>query len=162
VRNMISGFFFHALPAYMQGRAHALIAALVLPLGLLASALFLWWIPKDIPLEWVSGAGFVIALLFFWVKLKKNAAFGDSLVALVNQSVFAHDGAAVIESGGIDRAAAFKLAANCVTLTAVRLCTIMPICWSRWRANMPVQPCFRCTPSCRHVSRINCWRALPG
>ena len=84
----------------------------MLPSGLLVSALFLWWVPKGVPLEWVSGGGFVIALLFFWVKLKKNAAFADSLVELVSQSVFARDGdaVAVAEFGGLDRAAACQLA----------------------------------------------------
>lgn len=110
VRNTVSGFFFHALPGYMQGRAHALIAALVLPSGLLVSALFLWWVPKDLPLEWVSGGGFAVALLFFWVKLKKNAAYADSLVELVSQSVFVRDGEAVAESGGLDRVTACQLA----------------------------------------------------
>lgn len=110
VRNTVAGFFFHALPAYMQGRAHALIAGLILPLGLLASALFLWLVPQDAPLEWVAGGGFVFAIAFFWVKLKKNAAFGDSLVELISQSVFAKDGDTVAELGGLDQAAAFQLA----------------------------------------------------
>ena len=110
VRNTVAGFFFKALPGYMQGRAHALIAGLVLPLGLLASALFLWLIPPDVPLEWVAGGGFVFALALFWVKLKKNAAYGDSLVELISQSVFAKDGDTVAALGGLDQAAAFQLA----------------------------------------------------
>lgn len=112
VRNTVAGFFFHALPGYMQGRAHALIAGLVLPLGLLASALFLWLVPQDAPLEWVAGGGFVFAVALFWVKLKKNTAFADSLVELVSQSVFARDGDTVAELGGLDKAAAFQLAGH--------------------------------------------------
>jgi len=110
VRNTVAGFFFHALPGYMQGRAHALIAGLVLPMGLLASALFLWLVPQDAPLEWVAGGGFVFAVGLFWVKLRKNAAYADSLVELVSQSVFARDGDTVAELGGLDREAAFRLA----------------------------------------------------
>ncbi len=110
VRNTVAGFFFHALPGYMQGRAHALIAGLVLPSGLLASALFLWLVPQDAPLEWVAGGGFVFAVALFWVKLKKNTAFADSLVELVSQSVFAKDGDTVAELGGLDKAAVFQLA----------------------------------------------------
>lgn len=110
VRNTIAGLFFHALPGYMQGRTHALIAGLVLPSGLLASALFLWLVPVDAPLEWVAGGGFVFAVALFWVKLKKNAAFADSLVELVSQSVFARDGDTMAELGGLDQAAAFQLA----------------------------------------------------
>jgi len=112
VRNTVASFFFHALPGYMQGRAHALIAGLVLPLGLLASALFLWLVPQDAPLEWVAGGGFVFAVALFWVKLKKNAAFADSLVELVSQSVFTKDGDTVAELGGLDQAAAFQLAGH--------------------------------------------------
>jgi len=112
VRNTVAGFFFHALPAYMHGRAHAMIAGLVLPLGLLASALFLWLVPPDAPLEWVAGGGFVFAVALFWIKLKKNAAFADSLVELVSQSVFTKDGDTAAEWGGLDKTAALQLAGN--------------------------------------------------
>lgn len=112
VRNTVASLFFHALPGYMQGRAHALIAGLVLPLGLLVSALFLWLVPQDAPLEWVAGGGFVFAVALFWVKLKKNAAYADSLVELVSQSVFTKDGDTVAELGGLDQAAAFQLAGH--------------------------------------------------
>lgn len=110
IRNTVAGFFFHALPGYMQGRAHALIAGLVLPLGLLVSALFLWVVPHDAPLEWVAGGGFVIALALLWVKLKKNEAYADSLVELVSQSVFTKDGGPVAEFAALDRETAFRLA----------------------------------------------------
>jgi len=110
VRNTVAGFFFHALPGYMQGRAHAMIGGLILPLGLLASALFLWLVPEDAPLEWVAGGGFIFAVALFWVKLKKNAAFADSLVELVSQSVFTKDGDTVAELGGLDQGAAYRLA----------------------------------------------------
>jgi len=112
VRNTIASFFFHALPGYMQGRAHALIGGLVLPLGLLASALFLWLVPQDATLEWVAGGGFVFAAALFWVMLKKNAAYADSLVDLVSQSVFNKDDDTLMELGGLDRAAAFRLAGH--------------------------------------------------
>ena len=110
IRNTVAGFFMHALPGYMQGRAHALIAGLVLPLALLVSALFLWLVPQDAPLEWVAGGGFVFAVALFWVKLKKNAAYSDSLVELVGQSVFTKDGETGADLGGLDRGAAFRLA----------------------------------------------------
>src|SRR5512139_831117 len=110
IRNTVAGFFTHALPGYMQGRAHALIAGLVLPLGLLASALFLWLVPQDAPLEWVAGGGFVFAVALFWVKLRKNAAYADSLVELVGQSVFTKDGETGAELGSLDREEAFRLA----------------------------------------------------
>ena len=50
------------------------------------------------------------AVALFWVKLKKNAAFADSLVELVSQSVFTKDGDTVAELGGLDQTAAFQLA----------------------------------------------------
>lgn len=109
-RNTVAGFFFHALPAYMQGRTRALITGLILPLGLLAAALFLWLVPKDAPLEWVAGGGLVFAVALFWVKLKKNDAYAESLVELVGQSVFTADANNVVQSGHLDRDTAFKLA----------------------------------------------------
>lgn len=111
-RNTVAGLFYQALPAYMQGRARALSTGLVLPLGLLAAALFLWLVPKDLPLEWVGGGGFLFALALLWVKLKKNEAYGDSLVELVGQSVFSHHGSRLAEIGGLDRDSAFRLAAQ--------------------------------------------------
>lgn len=110
IRNTVAGFFFHALPGYMQGRARALITGLILPLGLVGAALFLWMVPKDAPLEWVAGGGFVLALVLFWVKLKKNDAYADSLLELVSQSVFTEDAGRVADMGGLGREAALRLA----------------------------------------------------
>lgn len=110
IRNTVAGLFFQALPGYMQGRARALITGLVLPLGLVGAALFLWLVPKGAPLEWVAGGGFVLALVLFWVKLKKNDAYADSLVELVSQSVFTDEAGKVAEMGGLDRDAALRLA----------------------------------------------------
>lgn len=109
-RNPAAGFFFRALPGYMRGRAQALLTGLILPLGLLGAALFLSLVPHDAPLEWVAGGGLVFAAALFWVKLKKNAAYGDSLLELVGQSVFARDAGQVAELAGLDREAAFRLA----------------------------------------------------
>ena len=110
VRNNVAGLFYQALPGYMQGRVRALITGLVLPVGLLAAALFLWAVPQDAPLEWIAGGGFVAAALMFWVKLKKNDAYRESLVEMVGDSVFAEDTGTVAELGGLDRETAFKLA----------------------------------------------------
>ncbi len=109
-RNNVAGLFYQALPAYMQGRMRALITGLVLPVGLLAAALFLWAVPQDAPLEWIAGGGFVVAVLLFWVKLKKNDAYRDSLVAMVGDSVFVADADRVADLGGVDRETAFRLA----------------------------------------------------
>lgn len=109
-RNTTAGLFFQALPAYMQGRTRALITGLVLPFGLFGAALFLWLVPHDAPLEWLAGGGLVFAVALFWVKLKKNEAYGDSLVELVGQSVFTGDAGQAAELGGLDKATAFRLA----------------------------------------------------
>ena len=109
-RNTAAGFFFHALPTYMQGRTRALITGLVLPSGLLGAALFLWLVPKEAPMEWVAGSGLVFAVALFWVKLKKNDAYAESLVELVGQSVFTADTNNAAQLGSLDRATAFRLA----------------------------------------------------
>lgn len=109
-RNNVAGLFYQALPGHMQGRVRALITGLVLPLGLLAAALFLGLISLDVPLEWVAGGGVVVAVALLWVKLKKNEAYAESLVELVGESVFAEDKDQVAQLGGLDRAGAFKLA----------------------------------------------------
>ena len=109
-RNPAAGFFFRALPGYMRGRAQALLTGLILPLGLLGAALFLSLVPRDAPLEWVAGGGLVFAAALLWFKLKKNAAYADSLVELVGQSVFAREGGQMAELAGLDRESAFRLA----------------------------------------------------
>lgn len=109
-RNTVAGFFFHALPAYMQGRSRALITGLVLPLGLLGAALFLWLVPKGAPLEWIAGGALVISVALLWVKLKKNDAYAESLQELVGQSVFSAEAIDLTQFGCLDRATAFRLA----------------------------------------------------
>ena len=109
-RNNAAGLFYQALPVYMQGRIRALITGLVLPVGLLAAALFLWAVPQDAPLEWIAGGGFLTAVALFWVKLKKNDAYRESLVEMVGDSVFAEDADRVADLGGLDRETAFRLA----------------------------------------------------
>lgn len=109
-RNNVASLFYQALPGYMQGRVCALITGLILPLGLLAAALFLGLMSFDVPLEWVAGGGVVVAVALLWVKLKKNEAYAESLVELVGESVFAEDHEQVAQFGGLDRAGAFKLA----------------------------------------------------
>lgn len=111
-RNNVAGLFYLALPSYMQGRVRALVTGLVLPLGLLAAALFLGLMSLDLPVEWVAGGGVVVAIAMLWVKLKKNEAYAESLVQLVGESVFAEDKEQVAQFGGLDRAGAFKLAEN--------------------------------------------------
>lgn len=112
VRNTVAGLFYQALPGYMQGRARALTTGLILPLGLLGAALFLWLVPKDAPLEWVAGIGFLFAVALLWVKLKKNEAYGESIVELVGQSVFSQHGSPLEGMGGLDREGAWRLAAQ--------------------------------------------------
>lgn len=109
-RNNVAGLFYQALPGYMQGRIRALITGLVLPVGLLAAALFLWAVPQDAPLAWIAGGGFVAAALLFWAKLRKNDAYRESLVEMVGDSVFAEDADRVADLGGLDRETAFRLA----------------------------------------------------
>jgi len=67
-------------------------------------------VPHEAPLEWVAGGGLVFAVALFWVKLKKNEAYGDSLVELVGQSVFTGDAGQAAELGRLDNATAFRLA----------------------------------------------------
>jgi len=109
-RNNVAGLFYQALPGYMQGRMRALMTGLILPLGLLAAALFLWLAPQDAPLGWVAGGGFVVAIALFWVKLKKNTAYAESLVEMVGDSVFTEDAGKLADFGGLDRGMATKLA----------------------------------------------------
>jgi hypothetical protein len=52
----------------------------------------------------------VFAVALLWVKLQKNEAYGESLMELVGQSVFAEDRDKAAELGSLDRKTAFRLA----------------------------------------------------
>lgn len=112
VRNNIAGLMYQALPGHMQGRMRALMTGLILPLGLLAAALFLWLVPQEAPLGWVAGGGFVVAAALFWVKLKKNRAYADSLLDMIGDAVFTEDSRTLADIGRIDRRMISRLAAQ--------------------------------------------------
>lgn len=109
-RNPVAGLFIKALPNFMHGRVGALMTGLILPLGLIAAAIFLILIPKSVELESIAIAGAVISVLLILAKYKKNQAYGESLIDLVGESVFTSDTETVSDLAGIDKSTAFKLA----------------------------------------------------
>ena len=110
IRNPIASLFNQALPIFMQGRVGALMTGAILPLGLLAAALFLSLIPKDVSLEFISTIGVLLSLFLCFVKYKKNSAYSDSLIELIGNSVLTDNNDSIINLTKLDKKTAFKLA----------------------------------------------------
>lgn len=107
-----ANLFYNALPAYMQGRARALMVGLVLPAGLAVSGLFLMLVPQTMVGRGLALVGVVLAALFLAIKLGKNAAYGDSLTELIRQQVFSDQIDPIQDGVRLDKQAAGRLAAE--------------------------------------------------
>jgi HEAT repeat protein len=107
-----ANLFFKALPAYMQGRARALILGLVLPAGLAVAGLGLMFVPVEMVDTLLPVLGVVLALGFVAVKYRKNVAYSNSLTELIRQQVFAEKTALLDQDVRMDRRVARKIAAG--------------------------------------------------
>ena len=83
-----ANLFYNALPGYMQGRARALLVGLVLPAGLGCSGLLLMLVPPAAVDERLAAFGLFLALIYLWLKVKKNRLYGESLLEVLQQQVF--------------------------------------------------------------------------
>ena len=107
-----ANLFYKALPLYMQGRARALILGLVLPAGLAVAGLGLMWVPLDRVDSWLPVVGVVLSIGFVAIKLRKNAAYSESLTELIRQQVFTEKSLFSEQDIGMDRQVAEKIAAS--------------------------------------------------
>lgn len=107
-----ANLFFKALPAYMQGRARALILGLVLPAGLAVAGLGLIFLPVEMVDRELPLLGAVLALGFVAVKLRKNVAYSNSLTELIKQQVFAEKSGLIEQDVRMDKRVAEKIAAG--------------------------------------------------
>lgn len=80
--------FYSALPKYIQGRARALSVGLLLPLGLGCAGLLLLWVPKNLVGEPLAMVGLALAILYIYIKFRKNQAYSAALLALIQRQVF--------------------------------------------------------------------------
>lgn len=87
-RTPVFNLFYTAIPKYMQGRARAMIIGLILPLGLGSAGLMLLWVPKDMVGQPLAFAGLLLALLYIYVKVRKNRVYSETLLALIQRQVF--------------------------------------------------------------------------
>lgn len=109
-RNPAANLFFTALPAYMQGRARALILGLVLPSGLAVAGLGLMVVPVDMVDSWLPVLGVAMSMAFITIKIRKNVAYSNSLTELIQQQVFSEKSPFVDEDVRMDRRVAKKIA----------------------------------------------------
>jgi len=87
-RTPVFNLFYTALPKYIQGRARAMIIGLILPLGLGCAGLLLLVVPKDMVGQPLAFAGLLLALLYIYVKIRKNKIYSETLLALIQRQVF--------------------------------------------------------------------------
>lgn len=107
-----ANLFYKALPLYMQGRARALILGLVLPAGLAVAGLGLMWVPIDMVDSWLPLVGVVLSIAFVAIKLRKNAAYSESMTELIRQQVFTEKSLFSEHDIGMDKQVAEKIAAS--------------------------------------------------
>ena len=87
-RAPVFNLFYTALPKYIQGRARAMIIGLILPLGLGCAGLMLLWVPKTMVGQPLAFAGLLLSLLYIFVKTRKNRAYSETLLTLIQRQVF--------------------------------------------------------------------------
>lgn len=105
-----ANLFFKALPAYMQGRARALILGLVLPAGLAVAGLGLMFVPVEMADTGLPVLGVALAMGFVAIKFRKNVAYSNSLTELIKQQVFAEKTALVEKDVRMDGRVAKRIA----------------------------------------------------
>ena len=108
-RNPVANLFYSALPAYMQGRARALSIGLILPLGLAAAGILLMLVPRQAVGEELALLGLLLSLAYLYLKSRKNRVYGESLIELIQQQVFAGQPGALDEFGRLDGATVARL-----------------------------------------------------
>jgi len=107
-----ANLFYKALPAYMRGRARALILGLVLPAGLAVAGLGLMFVPADMVDTGLPVLGVALAMALVTVKFRKNVAYSNSLTELIQQQVFAEKSPLLEENVRMDKRVAKKIAAG--------------------------------------------------
>lgn len=110
-----ANLFYKALPAYMRGRARALILGLVLPAGLAVAGLGLMFVPADMVDTGLPVLGVALAMALVTVKFRKNVAYSNSLTELIQQQVFAEKSPLLEENVRMDKRVAKKIAAGIPT-----------------------------------------------
>lgn len=109
-RTPVFNLFYTALPKYIQGRARALVTALILPLGLGCSGLMLLWVPKHLVGPPLALAGLLLALLYIYVKVRKNRVYSETLLALIQRQVFSDKKQGIEEIGRFSEEVAQRVA----------------------------------------------------
>jgi len=92
--------FFNALPAYIQGRARALLIGLMLPLGMACAGLMMMLVPEEAVDARLAAVGLLLALLYFGLKVRNNHNYSEALLNLIQQQVFSGR-AAQLEGQGL-------------------------------------------------------------
>lgn len=87
-RTSVFNMFYSALPKYIQGRARAMVAGLIVPLGLACAGLLLLLVPKSMVGPPLASAGLLLSLVYLYVKIRKNKMYSETLLSLIQRQVF--------------------------------------------------------------------------
>ncbi len=90
-RNPVRNLLFNALPNYMQGRARAMAAGLVLPLALaLAGGILVLAQIYKVPIYFLL-AGLGASLLYLYFNTRTNRAYVSGMIAVLREKLFLPD-----------------------------------------------------------------------
>ena len=86
--NPVRTIFLNTLPQHIQGRAHAMSLAIVLPVSLAVCGISLWFLQKlDAPLYFlIPGAAAAGAFIYFSIRM--NRAYGETLLTHLKEHLF--------------------------------------------------------------------------
>jgi HEAT repeat protein len=86
--NPVRTIFLNTLPQHIQGRAHAMSLAIVLPVSLAVCGILLWFLQKlDNPLYFLI-PGAVAAGAFVYFSIRMNRAYGETLLTHLKEHLF--------------------------------------------------------------------------
>lgn len=90
-RNPVRNLLFNALPNYMQGRARAMAAGLVLPVALaLAGGILVLAQTYQVPIYFLL-AGLGASLLYLYFNTKTNRAYVSGMISVLREKLFLPD-----------------------------------------------------------------------
>lgn len=83
-----ASLFYNAYPSYIQGRARALVYGFMLPAGMALSGLLLMLVPPEAVDSRLAAFGLVLAVVYLWLKSRKNHHYADALLNVLQRQVF--------------------------------------------------------------------------
>ena len=91
IRNPVKAMFFNALPGFIQGRSHALMVGLVLPLALCVAGASLMLAQMIEQVVYFLVIGLLTAVVYYYYSVVMNRGYVDSIINSLRRKLFVPD-----------------------------------------------------------------------